>query len=96
MPMSDNPEYLEFGGPATYRIVVQGVLSEASCRRIASMTIHSTQGGGGEAPRTSLVGQLRDQAELRGVLEALYGLHLPVIAVERCNDASDITDPVSG
>jgi hypothetical protein len=47
------------------------------------MTIENTQDGEYEAPRTSLIGQVRDQAELRGVLDALYGLHLPVIAVEK-------------
>jgi hypothetical protein len=39
-----------------------------------------------DRPRTILRGQVRDQAELRGVLDALYGLHLAVIAVERCSD----------
>jgi hypothetical protein len=38
-----------------------------------------------DRPRTILRGQVRDQAELRGVLDALYGLHLAVINVEQCN-----------
>jgi hypothetical protein len=81
--MANNRKTVEFGGPATYRIVVQGVLTEASRRQIAGMTIQSVQGERGEAPRSTLVGPVRDQAELRGVLEALYGLHLPVITVEK-------------
>jgi hypothetical protein len=37
------------------------------------------------APRqATLAGHVRDQAELRGLLDALYGLHLPVISVEQC------------
>jgi hypothetical protein len=85
---SNKLKKIEFGGPAMYRIVVQGVLSEVSRRRVAGMTIESTQGGEKEAPRTILIGHVRDQAELRGVLDTLYGLHLPVITVEQCNDAS--------
>jgi hypothetical protein len=76
---------IEFGGPATYRIVVQGALSEASRRRFAGLTIECDPGDG-DTPRTTLVGHVRDQAELRGLLDALYGLHLPVISVEQCNN----------
>ena len=83
MAVPNHPAIIEFGGPARYRIVVQGTLSEASRRRVAGMTIENTQDREHEAPRTSLIGQVRDQAELRGVLDALYGLHLPVIAVEK-------------
>jgi len=85
MSTSNDPETIEFGGPATYRIVVQGALSETSRRRFAGMTIERTQGDGATL-RTTLVGHVRDQAELRGVLDAIYGLHLSVIAVERCNN----------
>ncbi len=84
MPTSSNPGHIEFEGPARYRIVVQGALSEASRRRFAGMTTESMQADG-DTPRTILVGLVRDQAELRGVLDALYGLHLPVIAVEQCD-----------
>jgi hypothetical protein len=75
---------IEFGGSATYRIVIQGSLSETTRRRFAGMTIVSSPGDG-DTPFTTLVGHVRDQAELRGVLDALYGLHLPVISVERCS-----------
>jgi len=32
-----------------------------------------------------LTGRLRDQAELSGVLNSLYGLHLPILKVEVAN-----------
>jgi hypothetical protein len=35
---------------------------------------------------TTLVGRLRDQAELSGVLNSLYDLHLSILKVERVND----------
>jgi hypothetical protein len=78
---SQEPQFT-FEGPATYRIVVQGALDATYSTRLAGMTISSTQGGDGPS-QTILVGPLRDQAELRGVLDSLYGLHLPVISVEK-------------
>jgi hypothetical protein len=39
----------------------------------------------GDTPCTILIGHVQDQAELRGLLDALYGLQLSVIAVEQCN-----------
>jgi len=84
MPSLSNPGNILFEGPATYRIVVQGEMSETSRRRFAGMTIESdTDDAAG--PHTILHGQVRDQAELRGVLDALYGLHLAVINVEQCS-----------
>jgi hypothetical protein len=37
------------------------------------------------APETLLVGWLADQAALSGVLNALYGLHLPLLSLELVN-----------
>ena len=82
MTTSRGSESFDLGGPATYRIVVQGGLDPAYSDRLAGMTITRTQRGEG-ASKTELVGPLRDQAELRGVLETLYGLHMPVISVEK-------------
>jgi hypothetical protein len=35
---------------------------------------------------TSLVGPIRDQAQLNGVLDTLYNLHLTILKVERVGD----------
>ena len=85
MATSHDRGSVEFGGPATYRIEIEGPLTETSRRRFVGMTFESTSGDG-DTPRTILHCDVRDQAELRGVLEAIYGLHLSVILVERCND----------
>ncbi len=82
MPMPHGPGDIEFGGPATYRIVVQGALSEDWSDRLAGMAI-ATTGRADAAPHTTLTGAIRDQAELAGVLATLYGLHLPILKVER-------------
>ena len=72
---------IDFAGPATYRIVVQGVLSVHWRDRLAGLVI-TTASPPGQVPRTTLAGPIRDQAELNGVLDTLYGLHLPIITVE--------------
>ncbi len=72
---------IDFGGPASYRIVVQGAVSESWRDRLAGMAMTTTHPSG-RPPRTTLVGRIRNQAELNGVLDTLYGLHLPILAVE--------------
>jgi len=73
---------LEFGGSATYRIVVQGTVSEDWHRRLGGMevTVSSRES---DKPRTILQGRLRDQAALRGLLDTLYALHLPILEVTK-------------
>ena len=85
MMTSKDSHDIEFGGPANYRIVVQGALSEAWSDRLAGLEIRDTSEEGG-APRTTLVGRIRDQSELSGVLDALVGLHLPILRVEQVED----------
>jgi len=85
MKTVDHSQSIEFGNAATYRIVVKGALTEASRSRFAGMRIEQS-GSGTEVPRTTLVGRVMDQGALRGVLDTLYGLHLPVISVENCGD----------
>ena len=76
---------VEFGGPATYRIVVQGALDKDWSSRLAGMEI-ATRSRGDKAPHTTLTGPMRDQAELNGVIETLYGLHLTILKVETVDD----------
>jgi hypothetical protein len=95
MPTISDPKHLggiearikdiEFGGPASYRIVIQGLLGEEWSDRLAGLAITTLERDDGE-PRTTLTGPIRDQAELNGVLETLYGLHLPIIKVEQLDD----------
>lgn len=87
MTPPDRTTDIQFGGPATYRIVVQGALDESWSDRIAGLRITSANREGA-APHTTLVGPIRDQAELSGVLDLLYGLHLPILRVEKLDDES--------
>ena len=82
MPRTPPPGNSTFDGPATYRIVVGGVLDESWTDRLSGMVIKVSEGGG-HSPRTMLCGPIRDQAQLNGLLESLYGLHLPILSVEQ-------------
>lgn len=72
---------LNMHGPATYRIRVQGILSANWSDRLENMSIVNDDSSP-KKPVTTLVGHLRDQAALSGVLNTLYEIHLPVISVE--------------
>ena len=73
---------IEFGGPATYRIVVQGVVNQEWADRLAGLKI-SAVNRGDQSAHSTLEGPIRDQAELSDVLDTLYGLHLPILEVEK-------------
>ena len=71
---------LTLGKPASYCIEVQGCLDETWSDRLAGMRIRTSCRGDTEV--TTLSGQVRDQAELLGVLNSLYELHLPLLSLE--------------
>jgi hypothetical protein len=75
---------MEFDGPSVYRIRVRGRVSANWSGRLGGMavTVYSADTGPWV---TSLLGELSDQADLVGVLNTLYGLHLPVLSVECLN-----------
>lgn len=72
-----------FDGSATYRITVLGVISLRWCgRALEGMTINRLTLEDGSL-LSILTGELADQAALTGVLNTLYELRLPLIAVKR-------------
>ena len=77
---------MKFSQPATYRITVKGHLDNSWSDRLGNMMItpslHEDQ-----RMITTLTGCVRDQAELFGVLNTLYELHIPLLTVK-------ILDPV--
>lgn len=85
MNESDSLRDLDFGGPARYRIVIQGALEDSWSERLAGLAIRAIDRGDRVA-HTVLEGPIRDQAELNGVVETLYGLHLPIVKVEQVTD----------
>jgi hypothetical protein len=82
MPLSESGKSYTFDKPGNYRIRVQGVIDKSWSERMGGLDI--TTGGfrDQKKPVTELVGQVRDQAELSGVLNALYELHMTLLSVE--------------
>lgn len=76
---------LKIEDPASYRIRVQGCLEDVWSDRLANMTI-SMDLHDKEAPTSTLVGRVRDQAELVGVLNGLYELRMPILNMEIIDD----------
>ena len=81
MTDTNHRDRVKFEGPATYQIVVRGFLDEKLSDRLGGMRITS-ESRGDEKPVTTLGGRLLDQAQLSGVLNALYEMHLPILSVE--------------
>jgi hypothetical protein len=81
MPKSESRKRFTFDRSGNYRIRVQGFLDESWSERLGGMSI-STGSPGNQASVTSLVGLLRDQAELAGVLNTRYELYLTLLSVE--------------
>lgn len=71
-----------FDEPAAYQITVQGMIPTAWSERLEGMAISHTVLDDG-TPYTILTGEVIDQAALAGVLNAIYGLHLPLVAVNK-------------
>jgi hypothetical protein len=69
--------------PAVYRIQVEGHLDADWSDRIQGMNITMVDG---DNDGTVLVGRLKDQSALSGVMNTLYELHLPVISVDCLED----------
>ena len=67
-------------GQATYRICVRGRIEPYWVERLSAMTATESLLEGEVV--TALVCRLADQAALSGVLNTLYGLHLPVLSTE--------------
>ena len=71
-----------FDSPGCYRIRVLGQLNASWADQLETMTITVGQAAG-QGQVTTLMGEVRDQAALMGVLNSLYDLGFPLLRVER-------------
>jgi hypothetical protein len=71
--------------PAPYRIQIQGAVNPqwADCLGGLEITVNRQR----DPPITTLSGSVLDQAALMGILDGLYNLGYPILAVE-CQIAS--------
>jgi hypothetical protein len=81
MTNRSNEKPIKLWTSANYRIEVEGYLAESWSDRLAGMHITARERLD-KTMVTILVGRLRDQAELSGVLNNLYELHKPILKVE--------------
>ena len=81
----DAPHTYSYDVPASYEIRVRGKIKAGWTDRVEGMTISLKARPDGTF-ETTLVGELRDQAAVFGVLRTLYELHLELLAVARQPD----------
>jgi hypothetical protein len=81
LPPEDRKKFA-FDRPGNYRIRVLGCLDESWSERLGGLRIRQFNLEDQAGPVTELVGKVRDQAELAGLLNSLYELHLTLLSVE--------------
>ena len=82
MPHPEGEKRFAFDGPRNYRIRVLGLLDESWSEKLGGLRITASSLKDQKEPVTELVGKVRDQAELAGVLNSLYELHQTLLSVE--------------
>ena len=85
MTQADIRKSFPFDRPGNYRIRVLGFLAENWSERLCGLRIKRCKLKHPEGPVTELVGKVRDQAELSGLLNSLYGLHLTLLSEKYFN-----------
>lgn len=87
-----NTRRVTMHGPAVYEVWIQGTLDSTW---ITQMSIESLrqlpEAEGGQI--TVLTATFRDQAELRGLLDRIYNLNLPLISVRAINSLHPTPSP---
>ena len=76
---------IHFSKSGNYRIEVRGPLRADWSNRFGAMQIF-TPPPKLDTAVTFLQGHVRDQAELAGILNTLYELHLPLLSVQYLGD----------
>jgi hypothetical protein len=85
MPHPEGRKRFAFDRPGNYRIRVLGFLDKSWSDRLGDLRITACSLKDQEGPVTELIGKVRDQAKLAGVLNSLYELHLTLLSVEYLN-----------
>ena len=66
----------------TYRLIVEGELSDGAQRAFDGMTLSRSEG------TTTLTGHVRDQSELQGLLRRVSDLGLTLLGVNTIDDGA--------
>lgn len=81
MSGAQSRKYSKFETPAVYRIRVKGHIDDNLSDQLGGMII-TRAFTANKQPLTILVGEVRDQAALSGILSELYEMHMPLLTVE--------------
>jgi hypothetical protein len=81
MPKTKTEKQFSFESSGAYLIRIQGYLGTDWDEKLSGMRV-TTSGGDKKSTISTLVGGIRDQAELAGILNTLYELHLTILSVE--------------
>jgi hypothetical protein len=76
----DNTSSLSISSPAIYQIEIQGKVEEEWSDELAGMNI--TCMNCGDKIITTLIGKLKDQAALAGLLQTIYEMKFPILSVQ--------------
>jgi len=80
-----------FSSSGYYRIEVEGILPSSWCNRLGAMQILPPS-----HPLideiTTMQGKVSDQADLSGILNSLYELHLPLLSVQFIGNKMPLID----
>ena len=79
--METRERKIEFSQPAVYEIYVLGKLEISWSERLASMQISVDRDIENNTVYV-LIGKIKDQAELNGILNTLYDLHLTLLSIK--------------
>ncbi len=82
MPHQEGEKRFAFDRPRNYRIRVLGLLDKSWSEKLGGLRITASSLKDQKEPVTELVGKVCDQAELAGLLNSLYELHLTLLSVE--------------
>ena len=85
-----------FSSPGCYRIEVEGILPTGWFDRLGEMQVLTKpqEINSQEAKNvvTIMQGNVSDQADLSGILNSLYELHLPLLSVQFIENDDDIPE----
>ena len=76
-----------FKGPAMYCITIKGLIDQRYAGYFGDMIISTEKKEEGQTT-SKLTGSIKDQADLMGVLNALYNLHLPIVSIQTLDEKS--------
>ena len=90
MPNEESPGF-DMDMPATYRIRVHGhLIGDWIDDMWGGVSVYASPDPFGAGAEMELIGELRDQAALMGIINALYNSGYAVLSVERDAPDSDV------